>query len=122
MTVRAEDRGTFFVGDVEIRPAEYSAFVAGRRVTLSLREFQLLLCLAVRADRVVTREEIYDRVWGGPMSRRDRSVDVFVRKVRRKLAAVDPGSIYIHTHFGIGYRFAPEPLPEIDPASGAASA
>jgi DNA-binding response OmpR family regulator len=119
MTVRAEDRETFFVGDVEIRPAEYSAFVAGQRVTLSLREFQMLLCLASRADRVVTREEIYDRVWGGTMSRRDRSVDVFVRKVRRRLAAVDPNSIYIHTHFGIGYRFAPEPLPDIDPSADA---
>lgn len=114
MTVRgAEDRETFFVGEVEIRPAEYSAFVAGQRVTLSLREFQMLLCLALRADRVVTREEIYDRVWGGTMARRDRSVDVFVRKVRRKLADVDPESIYIHTHFGIGYRFAPEPLSDV---------
>lgn len=110
MSVRADDRETFFVGDVEIRPAEYSAFVGGRRVALSVREFQLLLCLAERADRVVTRAEIYDRVWGAAMVPRDRSVDVFVRKVRGKLAAVDPSLVYIHTHFGIGYRFAPEPI------------
>jgi len=42
------------------------------------------------------------------MPYRDRSVDVFVRKVRRKLAAVSPEWEYIHTHFGIGYRFAPQ--------------
>ena len=47
------------------------------------------------------------------MKRRDRSVDVFVRKVRNKLAVVSPQWIYIHTHFGIGYRFAPV-APEAD--------
>jgi DNA-binding response OmpR family regulator len=47
-------------------------------------------------------------VWGGDMPRRDRSVDVFVRKVRRKLGDASPGWTYVHTHFGIGYRFAPE--------------
>ena len=44
----------------------------------------------------------------GEIARRDRSVDVFVRKVRTKLHDVSPGWIYIHTHFGIGYRFSPE--------------
>jgi DNA-binding response OmpR family regulator len=56
----------------------------------------------------VPRERIYDLVWTGPMPRRDRSVDVFVRKVRRKLDETVPGWQFIHTHFGIGYRFAPE--------------
>jgi DNA-binding winged helix-turn-helix (wHTH) protein len=65
--------------------------------------------LAERRDRVLTRGSIYALVWGGPMSPRDRSVDVFVRKVRRKLAAASPGWTYIHTHFGIGYRLSPEP-------------
>jgi DNA-binding winged helix-turn-helix (wHTH) protein len=40
----------------------------------------------------------------------DRSVDVFVRKLRQKLERASPGWRYIHTHFGIGYRFAPEPV------------
>ena len=58
------------------------------------------------------RAEIYRQVWGGEMKHRDRAVDVFVRKVRTKLAAVAPSWTYIHTHFGIGYRFAPEPVPD----------
>jgi len=95
---------------VEIRPDELQALVHGRRAGLTVREFQILACLAARMDRVVRRSEIYDEVWGGELAHRDRSVDVFVRKVRHKLAAVSPDWRYIHTHFGIGYRFAPEPV------------
>ena len=73
-----------------------------------MREFQTFLVLAQRPDRVVTRPEIYALVWGGQMTYRDRSVDVFVRKVRRKLQAAAPRWDYIHTHFGVGYRFSPE--------------
>jgi DNA-binding winged helix-turn-helix (wHTH) protein len=54
------------------------------------------------------REEIYERVWGYAMAHGDRSVDVFVRKLRQKLRTGSPEWNYIHTHFGVGYRFAPE--------------
>jgi len=57
---------------------------------------------------VLQREEIYQRVWGYAMAHGDRSVDVFVRKLRQKLEGASPGWRYIHTHFGIGYRFQPE--------------
>jgi DNA-binding response OmpR family regulator len=57
---------------------------------------------------VLRREEIYERVWGYAMAHGDRSVDVFVRKLRQKLRATSPSWSYIHTHFGVGYRFAPE--------------
>ncbi|MEO8969835.1 MAG: winged helix-turn-helix domain-containing protein, partial [Solirubrobacteraceae bacterium] len=60
------------------------------------------------SDRVLRREEIYERVWGYAMAHGDRSVDVFVRKLRQKLRAASPEWGYIHTHFGVGYRFAPE--------------
>jgi len=96
------------VANLEIRPSEFEVLANGRRVGLTVREFQTFLALARRPDRVVSRPEIYERVWGGQMTYRDRSVDVFVRKVRRKLAASSPGWAYIHTHFGVGYRFAPE--------------
>ena len=65
--------------------------------------------LAEREGQVLPREEIYERVWGYSMAHGDRSVDVFVRKLRQKLERVSPGWRYIHTHFGIGYRFAAEP-------------
>jgi DNA-binding response OmpR family regulator len=96
------------IGNLEIRPAEYQVLADGRRIGLTVREFQTFFVLAERVDRVVRRAEIYELVWGGHMPHRDRSVDVFVRKVRRKLAAAQPGWVYIHTHFGIGYRFMPE--------------
>jgi DNA-binding response OmpR family regulator len=96
------------IANLEIRPVEYQLLADGRRVGLTVREFQTFLVLAERPDRVVTRPEIYALVWGGQMAYRDRSVDVFVRKVRRKLDTAAPGWVYIHTHFGVGYRFSPE--------------
>jgi DNA-binding response OmpR family regulator len=96
------------IGNVEIRPAELQVIVDGRRAGLTVREFELFLMLAERQDSVVQRPEIYEQMWGGEMPRRDRSVDVLVRKIRAKLEQVAPGWRYIHTHFGIGYRFTPE--------------
>jgi len=96
------------IANLEIRPAEYQVVADGRRVGLTVREFQIFLVLASRPDRVITRPEIYALVWGGQMAYRDRSVDVFVRKVRRKLNAAAPAWVYVHTHFGVGYRFSPE--------------
>ncbi len=59
---------------------------------------------------MLEREDIYQRVWGYTMARGDRSVDVFVRKLRQKLEQISPGWRYVHTHFGVGYRFAAEPI------------
>ncbi|HUO73606.1 MAG TPA: winged helix-turn-helix domain-containing protein, partial [Solirubrobacteraceae bacterium] len=75
---------------------------------LTAREFEILHLLS-QSDRVLRREEIYERVWGYAMAHGDRSVDVFVRKLRQKLRSASPTWSYIHTHFGVGYRFAPEP-------------
>jgi DNA-binding response OmpR family regulator len=96
------------IANVEIRPEELQVLAEGTRVGLTVREFEVFWVLVERFDRVVPRPEIYELVWGGKMPYRDRSVDVFVRKVRRKLAACAPEWTFIHTHFGIGYRFAPE--------------
>jgi DNA-binding response OmpR family regulator len=96
--------------------------VGGQSVDLTRREFELVQLLAEAAGLVLQREEIYQRVWGYAMAHGDRSVDVFVRKVRQKLERLSPGWRYIHTHFGIGYRFQPEPADEesLDFRSGAA--
>jgi DNA-binding response OmpR family regulator len=96
------------VANLEIRPGEFELLAAGKRVGLTVREFQTFMVLAEHIDHVVTRPEIYARVWGGKMAYRDRSVDVFVRKVRSKLAEVAPGWVYVHTHFGVGYRLSPQ--------------
>lgn len=93
---------------VEIREDELQVFVGGCRVGFTVREFQIFNVLAQRPDRVIRRAEIHGEVWGAAWVHRDRSVDVFVRKIRRKLDAVSPDWTYVHTHFGIGYRYHPE--------------
>ena len=102
------DEGRIEIANIEIRPAELQVLIDGRRSGLTVREFELFFVLAKRLDSVVQRPEIYELMWGGEMPRRDRSVDVLVRKVRGKLEVVAPEWRYIHTHFGIGYRFTPE--------------
>jgi DNA-binding response OmpR family regulator len=95
-------------GELEIRPSEYLALARGRALSLSLRELELLAALARREGRVVPREELYATVWDAPMRPDERSVDVYVHKLRSKLAAALPEWRFIHTHFGFGYRFQPE--------------
>jgi DNA-binding response OmpR family regulator len=104
------ERGPVVVGELEIRGDQYQAFVARRSADLTRREFELLQALAEAQGSVIERGEIYRRVWGYEMAHGDRSVDVFIRKLRIKLEKLSPGWAYIHTHFGIGYRFDPEPL------------
>ena len=111
--------GPIAAGEIEIRSDRFQAFAAGRSVDLTRREFELIALLSDLGGQVIPREEIYERVWGYTMVHGDRSVDVFVRKLRQKLERVSPGWRYIHTHFGIGYRFAAEPA---DAATGSAPA
>ena len=96
-------------GGLEIRPAEFLALARGRPLALTVRELSLLCALARRSGRIVSREELYAVVWGRPFRKEERSVDVYVRKLRSKLESAIPGETFIHTHFGFGYRFAPEP-------------
>lgn len=102
------EAGPVVEGELEIRPDQFQAFVAGRSIGLTRREFELLQVLAEASGRVVEREDLYQRVWGYAMAHGDRSVDVFVRKLRAKLQKDSPDWDYIHTHFGVGYRFDPE--------------
>jgi DNA-binding response OmpR family regulator len=104
------------VGEIYIRPDLYQAYRGEQSLELTAREFEILQLLS-QSDRVLRREEIYERVWGYAMAHGDRSVDVFVRKLRQKLKSVSSEWSYIHTHFGVGYRFAPEPaIGDADPA------
>lgn len=109
-TAEASAEDNLRIANVEIRPTELQVLIDGTRTGLTVREFELFFLLAKRLDSVVQRPEIYELMWGGEMQRRDRSVDVLVRKVRGKLEVVAPDWCYIHTHFGIGYRFTPEAI------------
>jgi DNA-binding response OmpR family regulator len=122
---RAETRAEaqpVHAGEVEIRADHFQAFVGEQSVDLTRREFELIELLASAQGRVLEREEIYQRVWGYAMARGDRSVDVFVRKLRQKLEKASPQWRYIHTHFGVGYRFAPEPAEGVEIVAPAAEA
>ena len=92
--------------DVEVRPDEFLALAGGVPLRLTVRELQLLTALVEREGRVVSRRELYEVVWGSEYRKSDRSVDVYVGKLRLKLEQALPGRTLIHTHFGFGYRFA----------------
>lgn len=91
-----------------IAPDEHLARANGQALMLSMRELRLLTELARRADMIVSREELVRLVWDREMRLQDRSVDVYVRKLRVKLEAALPEWSFIHTHFGLGYRLAPQ--------------
>ena len=96
------------VGELEIRPADGLVLAGGLALTLSVREFELLVAMARSTGGIVRREDLYALVWNGALRAGDRSIDVYVRKLRVKLEEALPGRRYIHTHVGFGYRFSPE--------------
>ena len=120
--VSREEVGPMVAGELEVRADQYQAFVSSQSIGLTRREFELLQLLVEAHGQVIEREDIYQKVWGYAMAHGDRSVDVFVRKLRQKLQRHSANWRYIHTHFGIGYRFdpeligraSPEPLPVPD--------
>ena len=97
-----------YAGELEIRIEEGLVLATGRALTLSVREFELLVAMARRLGAIITREELYNSVWGGPLRAGDRSVDVYVSKLRNKLEQALPDRRFIHTHPGFGYRFQPQ--------------
>jgi DNA-binding response OmpR family regulator len=95
-------------GDLRVRPGDGLVVAAGRTLPLSQHEVRLLVALMRRADRIVSRQELYQMAWGGSLRKGDRTVDVYIRRLRSKLDGALPGWAHIHTHFGFGYRFSPE--------------
>jgi DNA-binding response OmpR family regulator len=102
----ARNQGNVNIGSLEIRSNEFTALLDGTPLELTVRELELLTALAERHDRIVSREELYRVVWGEPYRKSDRSVDVYVGKLRHKLDQARPGRRLIHTHFGFGYRLS----------------
>jgi DNA-binding response OmpR family regulator len=105
--IRDVSREVLYAGGLEVRPSEHLALARGRALSLSVRELDLLAALVRREGRIVPRDELYETVWGAPLRAHDRSVDVYVHKLRAKLGRALPGWRFIHTHFGFGYRFTP---------------
>ena len=107
-TAPAAEDDIIKVGNLRIRPSEGLALADGRPLRLSVREFGLLVELARQQGRVVSRENLYRAVWGSALRAGDRTIDVYVRRLRVKLAAHRPDWVFIHTHVGFGYRLQPE--------------
>jgi DNA-binding response OmpR family regulator len=108
-----------YAGELEIRLGEGLVLATGQPLTLSVREFELLAALAQRMGAIVTRDELYRAVWGSELRPGDRSVDVYVSKLRGKLEAAMPDRRFIHTHPGFGYRFQPQPAAGAAPSPAA---
>jgi len=109
---RAHQRGASSLIETDglvVDPEQVQAFVDGRSVGLTPREFEVLHALARNPGKPVPRERLYREVWGYEMLPGDRSVDVFVRKVRRKLLELAGNRSFIETHYGVGYRFEARP-------------
>ena len=103
-------RAVIETDDLRIDPEQVQAFGNGTSIGLTPREFEVLYSLARSAGKPIARHRLYREVWGYEMLAGDRSVDVFVRKVRQKLAKALPDHPYIQTHYGVGYRFDFDPI------------
>jgi len=93
-------------GDARVRPRGRQAFKAGREITLTRKEFDLLAYLLEHRGEVVTRERLLDEVWGYERFPTTRTVDTHILRLRRKFEADPDRPAFILTVHGQGYRFA----------------
>jgi two-component system alkaline phosphatase synthesis response regulator PhoP len=108
--VQDEQRGEpIEIADLRIDPLNVQAYVGGQSAELTPTEFRLLYALGLERGRVVSRDELLQKVWGRRQTHRDRTVDVFVRKLRDKLEARSPAHTYIQTRYGVGYKLEAVP-------------
>ncbi|HEX4563823.1 MAG TPA: response regulator transcription factor [Solirubrobacteraceae bacterium] len=110
---------TLRIGELEIRLADGLVLAASAPLTLSVREFELLVAMARQVGTILTREQLFRTVWGSELRPGDRSVDVYVSKLRAKLERAMPDRRFIHTHPGFGYRFQPQPTRDATTSSAA---
>ena len=105
-----EERGEELVIDeLRIDPRSVQAFVDGENAQLTPTEFRLLYALALDRGRVASRDELLQRIWGRRETHRDRTVDVFVRRLREKIDRPAPRHTFIQTRYGVGYKLEPQP-------------
>jgi DNA-binding response OmpR family regulator len=96
------------VEELRIDPHQVQAYVNGQSADLTPTEFRLLYQLALQRGHVVTRDELLQKLWHRREAHRDRTVDVFIRRLRDKIDRHTIKHDFIHTRYGVGYRFEPE--------------
>lgn len=99
------------IEELRLDPRNVQAYVDGESASLTPTEFRLLYTLALEQGRVLTRDELLQRVWGRRASHRDRTVDVFVRKLREKVDSAASAHTFVQTRYGVGYKVEAEPKP-----------
>jgi DNA-binding response OmpR family regulator len=103
-----EERGEAIeIEELRIDPREVQAYVDGESAELTPTEFRLLYALALDRGRVTTRDELLQKIWGRRETHRDRTVDVFVRRLRDKIDRIAPRHTFIQTRYGVGYKLEP---------------
>ena len=95
-------QGTMQIGGLRIDPSSRDVLLAGRKIELSAKEFQLLCALASEPTRVFTKEELLRDVWGYQLMGSTRTLDSHASRLRRKLG--DSGRRWIVNVWGVGYR------------------
>ena len=95
------------IEELRIDPREVQAYVDGESADLTPTEFRLLYQLALDRGRVATRDELLQKIWGRRETHRDRTVDVFVRRLREKIDRRASRHTFIQTRYGVGYRLEP---------------
>jgi DNA-binding response OmpR family regulator len=97
------------IEELRIDPREVQAYVDGASAELTPTEFRLLYQLALDQGRVTTRDELLQKLWGRRESHRDRTVDVFVRRLRDKIDRQASRHTFIQTRYGVGYKLEAVP-------------
>src|SRR5437016_8697688 len=106
------------IEELRIDPLEVQAFVDGESAELTPTEFRLLYQLALDRGRVATRDELLQKLWGRRESHRDRTVDVFVRRLREKIDRRASRHTFIQTRYGVGYKLEAVPKDRAPAGSG----
>ncbi len=110
VSAQASDRGQAIeLEELLIDPETVQAYLDGDSAGLTPTEFRLLYALAQESPRVVTRDELLQRIWGRRRTSRDRTVDVFIRKLREKIDLHSPRNTFVHTRYGVGYKLDAQP-------------
>lgn len=103
--VADQQEEVFQRGDLKLFVRDHRAELGGQEVVLTPIEFGLLRCLATRPGATLTRQELLDKVWGQEFIGDERTCDSHIRNLRAKLRQVRPSVHFIHSVWGVGYRF-----------------
>ncbi len=95
--------------ELRIDPREVQAYVDGQSAELTPTEFRLIYTLALEPGRVATRDELLQKIWGRRETHRDRTVDVFVGRLREKIDRRASKHTFIQTRYGVGYKLEAVP-------------